>query len=78
MRGRLSSFGVDPYELSLIDQTKCPGDADETNVNININDDTFSPQNIAGVVRKAGEKIGTSQYSLKFSNKYRNIQYGSY
>lgn len=58
---------MDPYELSLIDQSNCPGYAEETNVNININDDTFSPQNIAGVVRKAGEKIGTSQLHFNYN-----------
>lgn len=63
---------MDPYELSVIDQANCPGDADETNVNININDDTFSPQNIAGVVRKAGEKIGTIQYSLNLTTNSYN------
>lgn len=54
----MSAFGVDPYDLSVIDQASCPGDQDPTKVDININDETFSPQNIAGVVRKAGEKLG--------------------
>ncbi|XP_054261456.1 apolipoprotein D-like [Macrosteles quadrilineatus] len=58
IKGKLSAFGIDPYDLSRIDQSKCPGDKDETKVDINIDDETFSPQNIAGVVRKAGEKIG--------------------
>lgn len=49
---------MDPYDLSVIDQTHCPGDQDQTKVDINIDDETFSPQSIAGVVRKAGEKLG--------------------
>ncbi|KAG8275927.1 hypothetical protein J6590_075129 [Homalodisca vitripennis] len=58
VRGKLSAFGVDPYDLSVIDQANCPGEQDKTKVDINIDDETFSPQNIAGVVRKAGEKLG--------------------
>uniref|UniRef100_A0A146KUD1 Apolipoprotein D n=1 Tax=Lygus hesperus TaxID=30085 RepID=A0A146KUD1_LYGHE len=58
IRNRMSMFGVNPFDLSIIDQSKCPGAADETNVDVNINPETFSSQNIAGVVRKAGEKIG--------------------
>lgn len=53
----MSSFNVDPYTLSIINQKKCPKDAEE-GVNIGIDSDTFSPKTIAGVVRKAGEKIG--------------------
>lgn len=51
----MSNFGVNPYDLSLIDQSKCPA---STDVNLNIDKETFSPQSIAGVVRKAGEKLG--------------------
>lgn len=58
IRSKLTSYGVDPFDLSVIDQKNCPGDNTETRVNINIDDDTFSPSNIAGVVRKAGEKLG--------------------
>lgn len=58
IRARLSLFGVSPYDLSIIDQFKCPGKNDETNVDININPETFSSHNIAEAVRKAGEKIG--------------------
>nr|WJZ69071.1 apolipoprotein D-like protein 9 [Nilaparvata lugens] len=55
LRSKLSHFGVDPFELSIIDQAKCEApDA----VNISIDDDTFSPSNIGAVVRKAGEKVG--------------------
>lgn len=54
IRSKLASYGVDPFELSIIDQAGCPN----SGVNIAIDDDTFSPSNIAGVVRKAGEKLG--------------------
>lgn len=52
IKGKLSGFGVDPYDLSRIDQTNCPGDDEKTKVDISIDDETFSPQSIAGVVRK--------------------------
>lgn len=58
IRSKLSSYGIDPFDLSVIDQKNCPSESTETRVNINIDDDTFSPSNIAGVVRKAGEKLG--------------------
>lgn len=57
IRSRISSYGIDPFDLSIINQKDCPKDTDE-GVNINIDDDTFSAQSVAGVVRKAGEKIG--------------------
>lgn len=52
----MSMFGVNPFDLSLIDQNKCPGVNDQTNVNVDINPETFSSQNIAGVVRKVQKK----------------------
>jgi len=58
VRNKLSAFGVDPYELSVIDQSNCPGENEPTKVDINIDDETFSSHNIAGVVRKAGDKLG--------------------
>lgn len=57
IRNRLASFSVDPYSLSIISQKNCPKNVTE-GVNINIDSDTFAPKTIAGVVRKAGEKIG--------------------
>lgn len=57
IRTRLSSYNIDPFDLSIISQKNCPKTKDE-GLNINIDDDTFSSQSIAGVVRKAGEKLG--------------------
>ncbi|XP_077298334.1 apolipoprotein D-like [Arctopsyche grandis] len=59
-RSRLSAFGVDPYDLSIISQKNCPKHPNGTTngVDININPDTFSAHNVAGVIRKTGEKIG--------------------
>lgn len=60
IRNRLSRSGVDPYDLSIINQNDCPKHPDgaPNGVNIDIDPDTFSAHNIAGVVKKAGEKIG--------------------
>lgn len=48
---------MDPFDLSIIDQTNCAVEKPE-GVDINIDEDTFTAQSAAGVVRKAGEKIG--------------------
>ncbi|RVE53973.1 hypothetical protein evm_001376 [Chilo suppressalis] len=57
MRTKLSSFGVDPYDLSIISQSGCPQHANGTGVNINIDPDTFSSHNIGEAVRKTGGAI---------------------
>lgn len=56
IRERLSSFNVDPFDLSIVTQTGCP--TGNNTLDININPNTFSAENICHVVRKAGEKIG--------------------
>ncbi|XP_022902741.1 apolipoprotein D-like [Onthophagus taurus] len=53
---RMSSFGVNPYDLSIINQNDCKKNID--GYNWNVDDDTFSVKSVAGVIRKAGEKIG--------------------
>lgn len=59
MRSRLASFSVDPFDLSIINQTGCPKiETEDKGFNIDINPDTFSASNIAQGVRKAGEKLG--------------------
>lgn len=56
IRERLSYFGVDPYDLSIVSQTGCP--QGNNTLDINIDPHTFSAENIGNVVRKAGEKLG--------------------
>ena len=56
LRQKLSSFGVDPFELSIIAQTGCP--TGNNSLDINVNPSTFTAENFGNVVRKAGEKIG--------------------
>lgn len=56
IRQRLSQFGVDPFDLSIISQSGCPNG--NNTVDINIDPNTFTSENLGNVVRKAGEKIG--------------------
>ncbi|XP_070161362.1 apolipoprotein D [Polyergus mexicanus] len=56
IRQRLSQFGVDPFDLSIISQSGCP--KGNNTVDINIDPNTFTSENLGNVVRKAGEKIG--------------------
>ncbi|KAK3915389.1 Apolipoprotein D [Frankliniella fusca] len=57
IRNRMTALGVDPFDLSIISQDNCVVEKTE-GVDINIDEDTFTAQSAAGVVRKAGEKIG--------------------
>ncbi|CAH0549531.1 unnamed protein product [Brassicogethes aeneus] len=57
IRSKLTSFHVDPFDLSIIKQTECPRNLTDS-YNINIDDETISAKNAAGIIRKAGEKIG--------------------
>lgn len=73
MRTRLGSFNVDPYDLSIINQTGCPKDSEE-GTHIHIDPDTFSSANIAGAVRKAGSKIGDGvEWTLDAGKKVINV-----
>ncbi|KAG7200009.1 hypothetical protein KM043_014430 [Ampulex compressa] len=56
IRQKLSTYGVDPFELSIIPQTGCPRGDDTLDINIDPN--TFTAENLGNAVRKAGEKIG--------------------
>ncbi|CAG4933585.1 unnamed protein product [Colias eurytheme] len=59
MRTKLASYGVDPYDLSIISQTECPKHPNGTveGVKINIDPETFSSHNIGEAVRKTGGVI---------------------
>lgn len=58
IRTRLNSYGVDAFDLSIVSQSNCPAVSGESRINVEINPETFSSQNIGSWVRKAGEKIG--------------------
>lgn len=77
MRLRLSSFGVDPYDLSIISQSECPKLVNGTTegVDININPDTFSSHNIGEAVRKTGGAIAEGvEYVVEAGKKvYHNV-----
>lgn len=57
IRQRLSSYSVSPFDMSIINQSGCPRDGAD-GLNIAIDPNTLSSQNIGNVVRKAGEKVG--------------------
>lgn len=72
IRNRLASFSVDPFDLSIINQTGCPKEG-EAGWNIHIDSNTFSTKNIANVFRKAGEKIGDGfEYAVNAGKKLYN------
>ncbi|XP_011301836.1 apolipoprotein D [Fopius arisanus] len=56
IRAKLTSFGVDPFELSIVPQTGC--DTGKDPVDIDINPGTFTAENFGKLFKKAGEKIG--------------------
>lgn len=74
MRTKLSSYGVDPYDLSIISQSNCPNHPGSVNgVNININPDTFSSHNIGEAVRKTGGVIADGvEYVVDAGKKVYN------
>jgi len=57
IRNRLERSGIDPHDLSIVDQNSCISRSD-ANFHVNIDDKTFSAPNIAGAVRKASSAIG--------------------
>ncbi|XP_053617700.1 apolipoprotein D-like [Plodia interpunctella] len=57
MRQKLSSYGVDPFDLSIISQSDCPHHKQGEGVNINIDPETFSSHNIGEAVRRTGGVI---------------------
>ncbi|XP_014606191.1 PREDICTED: apolipoprotein D-like [Polistes canadensis] len=56
IKAKLSSYGVDPYDLSIISQSGCPRGNDTFDINIDPN--TFTAESFGSAVRKAGEKLG--------------------
>lgn len=69
----MTTFGVDPFDLSIVNQTGCPNDAKE-GYNIHIDPETFSAANIANVVRKAGEKLGDGvEWTIEASKKVGGV-----
>jgi apolipoprotein D and lipocalin family protein len=56
VRQKLTAFGVDPFDLSIISQKDCP--RGNNSFDINVDPHTFTVDNLGNVVRKAGQKIG--------------------
>lgn len=78
LRTRLQNSGVDPFDLSIIKQANCPNVNQETKINVDIDPNTFSAQNIGSWVRKAGEKIGDGvEWTIeKSKNLYDKVKGG--
>lgn len=73
MRNRLAKGSVNPFSLSIINQTGCPKDASD-GYNIHIDQNTFSAANVANVFRKAGEKIGDGvEWTIGASKKVIDV-----
>lgn len=67
----MQTFNINPYDLSIISQSNCPSNG--SGYNINIDSDTFSAASAAGVIRKAGEKIGDGvEYVAEGAKKVYN------
>lgn len=56
IRQKLSSYGVNPYDLSIVQQTDCP--RGNNSLDVNIDPHTFTAENLGTYVKKAGTKIG--------------------
>lgn len=79
IRSRLQSSGVDAFDLSIINQNNCPSLTAETKINVDIDPETFSSQNIGNWVRKAGSKIGDGvEWTVdKAKTIYKSVSGGS-
>lgn len=56
MRNRIASSNVNPFDLTIVDQNNCSNL--NSTMRVEINENTFSSQNIGQAVRKVGSKIG--------------------
>lgn len=76
IRNRLRDYGVDPYDLSNIEHSCNP--PNEDTLDINVNPTTFTAGSIAGVVRKAGDKLGDGiEAAAEGASSLYNRLYGS-
>lgn len=68
VRNRIASNNVNPFDLTIIDQNNCAHL--NTSMRVEINDQTFSSQNIGQAVRKVGSKIGDGvEYAIEGGKK---------
>ncbi|KFB47516.1 AGAP011478-PA-like protein [Anopheles sinensis] len=76
IRSRLAGYSVDPFDLSIVNQTGCPKEG-EAGWNIHIDPETFSTRNIANAFRKAGAAIGDGFEAAVNAGKKLYNQYSS-
>ncbi|XP_073948491.1 apolipoprotein D-like [Choristoneura fumiferana] len=75
LRTKLSSHGINPFDLSIISQKECPKheNGQTEGVNINIEPDTFSSHNIGEAVRKTGGALADGvEYVIEAGKKVYN------
>ncbi len=56
IRNRVSLFNVDPFDMTLVNQTNCYNN--NSKFTIDINDKTFSKENIKKTLKNVGSAIG--------------------
>lgn len=68
VRNRIASSNVNPFDLTIVDQTKC-SDMNST-MRVEVNNETFSSHNIGQAVKKVGSKIGDGvEYAIDGGKK---------
>ncbi|XP_050525566.1 apolipoprotein D-like [Daktulosphaira vitifoliae] len=71
LRNKIASANVNPYDLSIVDQSNC--NHLNSSMRVEINDQTFSAKNIGHAVSKVGEKIGQGvEYVIDGGKKVYN------
>jgi apolipoprotein D and lipocalin family protein len=72
LRNKLATYNVDPFDLSIINQSGCP--KEDGGLHIHIDPDTFSTKNIGNAVRKAGDAVGTGvEKAIEGAKKVGNV-----
>jgi hypothetical protein len=59
MRTKLEGFGVDPHDFSIVTHNDCQVLPSTSLLNVEVGPDTFSSENVANVVKGAGQAVGT-------------------
>ena len=81
MQEQLADFGVNPETLSTIRQKNCPKLHEKAGLNINIDSETFSTDNVADMVRKFHEKFAGVESVIggarKIFNRFGKLDDGS-
>ena len=58
MRTKLDGFGVDPHDFSIIEHTDCQTLPSTSLLNVEVNSNTFSTNNVINVAKDVGTAVG--------------------